>query len=219
MIEIKNVFIAYQDKAVLSSVSFSIEQGEIVGLYGANGSGKTSLSQVIAGIKKPQLGKVYIDGKEMNKPGRIQLIFQQPEHSFDPSQKFINSFEEVIRYHKLAKGKEEKEKLIDEVCKQVEIKRDLLFHYPHQISGGEAERIALARALLLKPSLIILDEATSMLDVLNQSLIIELIKKIAKEQHISFLYIAHDRRVLEQSCTKIYQIKNRNIHLQEEKHE
>jgi peptide/nickel transport system ATP-binding protein len=132
------------------------------------------------------------------------MVYQQPYASLDGNQKIIDGFHELIRYHKFAKNKAEANVLIDELMAEVSLQREILNHLPHQISGGEAQRIAIARCLLFKPKLLILDEATSMLDVSTQANVIGLVRRIMAKHNGSVMLISHDRELVEYLCNQIY---------------
>jgi len=183
MIEVKSVSKAFGKKNVLSDLSFSLDTGEILGVYGKSGIGKTTLAKILCGLVLMDEGEILIDGTMLFSPtspydrklGRgIQMVYQHPYASLDPNQKIRGSFSELIRYHGLAKGKEETETLILRVLSEVNLDEGILSHLPRQISGGEAQRVALARCLLLQPTLLIMDEATSMLDVMVQANVLHL---------------------------------------------
>ena len=200
MIDISNITKSYNNRMVLNNVSIKLEDNSIVGLYGDSGVGKSTLAKIICGLLKT-------DNGEIKKTYSVQMVYQQPQAILDPSQRIIDGIKELIKYHKLCPNKNI-DNLIDEMCKSIELKRDILNHYPQQISGGEAQRIALGKALLLKPDLLILDEATSMLDVSTQANIYSLIKKELNKSFKTVLWISHDIELLKFCCDIIYQLDN-----------
>lgn len=225
MIEVCNVSKSFGGKPVLCEATLSIEKGKIVGLYGKSGIGKSTLAKILCGVLRPDTGSVYLDGKLLcsntasydRRAGlRIQMVYQQPYSSLDPSQRIYNGFSELIRYHRLCSGKAQTDELIYGLIESVGLERDILSHLPHQISGGEAQRIAIARCLLFKPSLLILDEATSMLDVSTQANVIAIIKRMTAEYEGSVLMISHDEELINYLCDQIYEFDD-NHNLKERK--
>ncbi|MDI9455323.1 MAG: ATP-binding cassette domain-containing protein, partial [Spirochaetota bacterium] len=165
-------------------------------------------------------GEILIDGTMLFSPispydrklGRgIQMVYQHPYASLDPNQKIRGSFSELIRYHGLAKGKEETETLILRVLSEVNLDEGILSHLPRQISGGEAQRVALARCLLLQPTLLIMDEATSMLDVMVQANVFALVKKNVIEKGGSILLISHDRDLVDHVSDRILDLEKNRV--------
>ena len=216
MIEVKSVSKAFGKKNVLSDLSFSLDTGEILGVYGKSGIGKTTLAKILCGLVLMDEGEILIDGTMLFSPtspydrklGRgIQMVYQHPYASLDPNQKIRGSFSELIRYHGLAKGKEETETLILRVLSEVNLDEGILSHLPRQISGGEAQRVALARCLLLQPTLLIMDEATSMLDVMVQANVFALVKKNIIEKGGSILLISHDRELVDYVADRILDLE------------
>ena len=134
----------------------------------------------------------------------IQMVYQQPYSSLDYNQKIIKGFHELIRYHKLAESKAQAQRLIEELMVDVGLEMEILNHLPHQISGGEAQRISIARCLLFRPRLLILDEATSMLDVSTQANVIALVKRVMARHNGSILLISHDEELVNYLCDQIY---------------
>ena len=213
MIRGENLKKTFSDQLVFEDVSFVIPDGEIVGFYGSSGIGKSTLAKVLCGIKKPDEGEVYLDDEllysantpyDRKKGLQIQMVYQQPYASLDHSQKLIKGFYELIRYHHFAANKSEADRLIRELMDEVGLNMEILNHLPHQISGGEAQRIAIARCLLFKPKLLILDEATSMLDVSTQANVLALVRRVMKKHGGSVLLISHDRELVEYLCDRIY---------------
>ena len=214
MLEIKSCCKAFENQTVLQDVSLNIHDGSIIGVSGASGIGKSTLAKILCGVMPPDAGAVFLDGKLLvsqkeaydRKRGlAIQMVYQQPYASFDPSQKIGAELRELISYHRLTKNRQETEKLIADILAQMQLPSKILAHLPRQISGGEAQRVALARALLLSPKLLILDEATSMLDVSTQANLLALVKAQMIPSGGSVLFISHDRALTDFYCDTVYE--------------
>ena len=162
----------------VKDVSFTIRDGETFGIVGNSGCGKSTIANMLLSLIKPDSGTIEIDGT-------IQIIFQHPETSLDPAKKIGYSLEEPM--------------LLD----LVDLGEELLDRYPHQISGGEAQRIMIARALSLDPKILILDEPTSMLDVSVQAQVMTLLKELQEKLGFSYLFISHDLDVIRWFCDEI----------------
>ena len=214
MLEIKNCCKAFGSQTVLQNVSMTIPDGSIIGVSGASGIGKSTLAKILCGVMPPDAGEVSLDGKLLvsqkeaydRKCGlAIQMIYQQPYASLDPSQKIGAGLRELISYHHLAENKKAAEALIADVLTQMQLPPKILAHLPRQLSGGEAQRVALARCLLLRPKLLILDEATSMLDVSTQANLLALVKAQMLPNGGSVLFISHDRALTNFYCNTVYE--------------
>ena len=213
MLEIKNCCKSFGNQTVLQDVSLNIPAGSIIGVSGASGIGKSTLAKILCGVTAPDAGAVFLDGKLLvsqkeaydRKRGlSIQMVYQQPHATLDPSQKIGAGLRELISYHHLAENKKVAEALIADVLTQMQLPPKILAHLPWQISGGEAQRVALARCLLLRPKLLILDEATSMLDVSTQANLLALVKAQMLPNGGSVLFISHDRALTEHYCDTVY---------------
>ena len=213
MLEIKNCCKAFGDQTVLQDVFMTIPDGSIIGVSGASGIGKSTLAKILCGVTKPDKGEAFLDGQLLvsqkeaydRKRGlAIQMVYQQPYATLDPSQKIGTGLRELISYHRLAENKRAAEKLIEDTLAQMQLSTKILAHLPRQISGGEAQRVALARCLLLSPKLLILDEATSMLDVSTQANLLALVKAQMLPRCGSVLFISHDRALTDFYCDTVY---------------
>ena len=213
MLEIKNCCKSFGNQTVLQDVSLNIPDGSIIGVSGASGIGKSTLAKILCGVTAPDAGAVFLDGKLLvsqkeaydRKRGlAIQMVYQQPYATLDPSQKIGAGLRELISYHRLTKNRQETEKLIADILAQMQLPSKILAHLPRQISGGEAQRVALARCLLLSPKLLILDEATSMLDVSTQANLLALVKAQMVSGGGSVLFISHDRALTDFYCDTVY---------------
>ena len=213
MLEIKNCCKAFGSQTVLQNVSLNIPAGSIIGVSGASGIGKSTLAKILCGVMPPDAGEVSLDGKLLvsqkeaydRKRGlAIQMVYQQPYATLDPSQKIGAGLRELISYHRLTKNRQETEKLIADILAQMQLPPKILAHLPRQVSGGEAQRVALARCLLLSPKLLILDEATSMLDVSTQANLLALVKAQMLPNGGSVLFISHDRALTDFYCNTVY---------------
>lgn len=213
MLEIKNCCKSFGNQTVLQDVSLNIPDGSIIGMSGASGIGKSTLAKILCGVTAPDAGAVFLDGKLLVSPKEaydrkrglaIQMVYQQPYATLDPLQKIGAGLRELISYHRLTKNRQETEKLIADILAQMQLPSKILAHLPRQISGGEAQRVALARCLLLSPKLLILDEATSMLDVSTQANLLALVKAQMVPGGGSVLFISHDRALTDFYCDTVY---------------
>ena len=213
MLEIKNCCKSFGSQTVLQNVSLNIPAGRIIGVSGASGIGKSTLAKILCGVMPPDAGEVFLDGQllvseksnyDRRRGLSIQMVYQQPHATLDPSQKIGAGLRELISYHHLAENKKAAETLIADILVQMQLPTKILAHLPRQISGGEAQRVALARALLLSPKLLILDEATSMLDVSTQANLLALVKAQMIPSCGAVLFISHDRALTDFYCDTVY---------------
>ena len=213
MLEIKNCCKSFGNQKVLDDVSMTIPDGSIIGILGASGIGKSTLAKILCGVTAPDAGEIFLDGQLLlskkeaydRKCGlAIQMVYQQPYATLDSSQKIGAGLRELISYHRLAENKKAAETLIADVLAQMQLPPKILAHLPRQISGGEAQRVALVRCLLLRPKLLILDEATSMLDVSTQANLLTLVKAQMLPNGGSVLFISHDRALTDFYCDTVY---------------
>ena len=191
----------------MNGVSFSVSEGSCVGIVGESGCGKSTTARMITHLTKPDAGSVLLYGQEMVGAGRkqrrelyknVQMVFQTPQDSFDPRCSLGDGIMEgMINYG--MKRKDAKEKM-KELLSMVELEETYAARFPHEVSGGQCQRAAIARALAVEPGLLICDEATSALDVTVQSQIIGLLQKLKKEMGLSILLICHDLALVQNFC-------------------
>jgi len=189
----------------LKNINIRLKKGECIGIVGESGCGKSTLARIIVGIEKKTSGKIIFDDKKIDgisKTKDIQMIFQSPLSSFNPRMKIIDYMWEPLRnYFKLSK--KESIPLITKSLIDVGLDETALEKYPHEFSGGQLQRITIARAIIIKPKLIVCDEITSALDVSVQKQILELLKKLQKDLALSYLFIGHDLAVVQNISQKI----------------
>ena len=192
----------------------SVPGGRIVGVFGASGIGKSTLAKLLCGVLRPDAGTILLDGQTLVSDAapydrrrglQIQMVYQQPHASLDPSQKLGAGLRELIAYHHLAANRREADSQIRSILSEVQLPQELQNPLPYQISGGEAQRAALARSLLLQPRLLILVEATSMLDVSTQAAVLSLVRRLMLERGGSVLFISHDRALTDYYCDTVYE--------------
>ncbi|WP_245859969.1 ATP-binding cassette domain-containing protein [Methanosarcina spelaei] len=192
------------NKAV-DGVNFRIEKGKTLGLVGKSGCGKSTLGRTVLRLLEPTEGSIIFDGKDISilkghslkyLGTRMQIIFQNPESCLNPKMKVYDIIAEPLRLHRLCAKDKELER-IKELIEIVSLNEELLFRYPKELSGGQLQRVAIARILSMKPELIVADEPTSMLDPLVQAQILSLLKGLQIKFKISFLFISHDIKVVE----------------------
>jgi len=197
-------------KAV-AGVNLEIQPGETLGLVGESGSGKSTLGRLILKLLEPTAGAVYFDGRDLSTLGRaelralrrqMQLVFQDPYASLNPRMRVRSIVGEGIEIHKLARGAE-KERRIVELLAMVGMSADAMDRLPHEFSGGQRQRIGIARALAVNPRFLVLDEPVSALDVSIQAQIINLLQDLQEKLKLTYLFIAHDLRVVEHISNRV----------------
>jgi oligopeptide transport system ATP-binding protein len=195
----------------VDDVSFAIEKGETFGLVGESGSGKTTTGRCILRLIEPTSGEVLFDGRDVLKLSRgdlrrarrdMQIVFQDPYSSLNPRMRVSDIVEEPLIIHKLG-TRDEREQRVKELFALVGLNPDHLRRYPHEFSGGQRQRIGLARALALNPSLVIADEPVSALDVSVQAQVVNLLMELQQRLQLTYLFIAHDLRLVEHICSRV----------------
>ena len=190
-------------RPALDSISLEVKQGEILGVLGQSGSGKSTLARAIVGLEGISSGTISrtLPGGDAG-PTAVQLVFQEPHDSFDPRMTLRASLEAPLRSRKeLAAG--ERSRRLTAAMEEVELDPALLDRRPGQCSGGQLQRVTIARALLLEPEVLICDEATSALDALTQRTILELLQRLHRDRALTLMIITHDMDVVRHMCQRV----------------
>lgn len=218
LLEVKNIEFSYcrrklkrNNTNILKNISFNLNKGECLGLIGESGSGKSTLGRIILGLEKQQKGTITFNGvlnrdiwqKELN------VVFQDYTTSVNPRFKVIDIIKETLLEKKL--NREELEKKVIELLEQVGLNKDYLYRYPHELSGGQLQRVCIARAISQKPKFILLDEAISSLDVSVQVQVLDLLIELKEKYNLSYLFITHDLSAVTYICDKVMFLKNGEI--------
>lgn len=189
---------------VLHDVTFDVRHGEILGLVGESGTGKSTLARTILGIVRPDRGTVTHHTK------RPQMIFQDPYSSLNPFYSVAWTLEEPLRvYGKY--GRAERERRVREMLERVELPEECLRSRPSELSGGQRQRVSIAAALIRRPKFLIADEPVSALDVTIQAQILDLLRSLRRELDLSYLFISHDLNVVYQLCDRVLVMKRGRI--------
>lgn len=218
MLEARGIYKYYVDnnkhkKLILKDCNIKIEKNVSIGLMGESGCGKSSLAKILLRLLSIDKGKILFCEKNITKLNgnklksfrkEVQFISQNPSSFFDPMKKIFKSLVEPLEIYNLNYTNDD----IENILERVKLKKIILSKYPHQLSGGEIQRVSLARALLLNPQILILDEPTSMLDISVQAQILHLLKELRREKQLSYLFISHDKAIVNWLCDKILVMKN-----------
>ena len=211
------------DKVVkaVDNVSFELFEGETLGLVGESGSGKSTIAKIITGLVRPTNGEIFYNNVSLynsnrkyqidKSRGQIQMIFQDPYSSLNPRFKVRDIISEPIKFFQKNISHNELTQNVYDLIDIVGMTRQSLDRYPHEFSGGQRQRISIARALATRPLLLICDEPTSALDVSIQAQILNLLKDIQDELHMTILFISHDLPVIRQMCNRIVVLKNGSV--------
>ncbi|MFZ9857556.1 MAG: ABC transporter ATP-binding protein [Roseiflexaceae bacterium] len=195
----------------VDDVSFTINKGETLGLVGESGCGKTTVGRTLLRLVPATSGSVTFDGREVLTASRsetkhlrrkMQIVFQDPFASLDPRRTIGESIAEGLIIHNIGNRQEQQEK-IAAMMERVGLSAALLERFPHEFSGGQRQRIGIARSLVMDPSLLVLDEPVSALDVSIQAQVLNLLKKLQEELGLTYLFIAHNLGVVEYVSTRI----------------
>lgn len=216
VLDVRNVTKTFRERGgrrfkAVDDMSLSVHEGECVGIVGESGCGKSTLARIITRLILPDSGEVLfcgqdltrLRGKELRRIYRnMDMIFQEPRSSFDPRLTLGSSIRSALA--PVMPDKEEQDAEIRRLLDVVGLEERFVKAYPRQVSGGECQRAAIARAVAKKPRLLICDEATSALDVSVQAQVVELLAKIRQDSNISYLFISHDLALVSSFCNRVY---------------
>lgn len=215
VLEVKNLTKIFkrggqEDLAAVKNVSFCLYPGEILGIVGESGSGKSTAARMITRLIKADSGRILLGQEDITEVRgkrlrqiyqRIQMVFQSPAASFDPRRTLGDGIGEGLRNRGISR--QEARWQVREFLLRCGLKEEFAGRYPHEVSGGQCQRAAIARALAMQPEILICDEATSALDVTVQRQIVELLTQLRKEQKMACLFICHDLALVQNFCDRV----------------
>jgi len=204
-VELINITKKYEEQEVLNSFSLDIEKGECLAIMGESGSGKSTIAKIIIGLEKQNSGTVKIFTKD------IEFLFQDSYNALNPRMSVEDLIYEPLQFLVNTTDKSQKKEIVLELLEQVELSSELLTRKRDELSGGQLQRVCLARALSTKPQIMIFDESLSGLDPLVQDKILDLLYKIQKQYQLTYIFISHDFRLCYFLADRIILIDSGNI--------
>ena len=214
--QLKNVTNHYKDEdVILQNLTLDIPKYEVTGIIGHSGAGKTTLAKILSGFI-PYEGNIKIEEKELREVliheeqsyyRRVQYLFQNSLLAFNPNQTILKSLEEPLRFMRRIKKRPERIQMILDLFIKLELEFDWLEKYPYQLSGGQCQRCAIARAILAQPECLICDEITSSLDDVNQEKVIKVLQKVQEETNMTIVLISHNQTLIEAICSNVIVLK------------
>jgi len=194
----------------VKGVDLTIHAGEVVGLVGESGCGKSTLAKLITQLEPVTSGSIRYQGRLLTNGTfprelrrEIQLVFQDPTSSLNPVQRIGAALSEPLQLHKLVTSAAECRTAVDRLLDEVGLPTNYVRRFPRELSGGERQRVAIARALALKPKLLILDEPVASLDVSVGAQVLDLLRHVQQQHHLTYLFISHDLRVIGSLCERV----------------
>jgi peptide/nickel transport system ATP-binding protein len=210
----------YHDLHAVDGLSLDLKRGETLGLVGESGSGKTTFGQALIRLLDPQEGEIVFDGNRidgLDRGGlrafrsRMQIVFQDPFSSMNPRMNVRQVLEEGLIVNKIGAGDVDRLQRVQKALEDSGMPTNILSRFPHEFSGGQRQRLAIARAIAMEPEFILLDEPTSALDLSVQAQIIELLRTLQRERGLSYLFISHDLKVVRALCHRVIVMQNGKI--------
>ena len=207
-----------RDVLAVENISFSLQPGEILGIVGESGSGKSTVAKLITRLVDPTEGEIILDGQDItylkgaalkDAYGKMQMVFQNPVGSFDPRRTLGDGIGESLRNKGMSKV--ERRKKAAELLEQCGLEASYADRYPHQVSGGQCQRAAIARALAVDPKVLICDEATSALDVTVQKRVIQLLQTLKENKNLSYVFICHNLALVQEFCDRVLVMKDGKV--------
>lgn len=208
---LKKVFVSGKKEfTAVDDVSFELKRGECLGIVGESGSGKSTIAQMITHLEAATEGRIFLKEQDITHArGKalrdiyqdIQMVFQMPMESFDPRRTLGDGIGESLR--NMGINRAETRKRVENLFERCGLDAEYAGRYPHQVSGGQCQRAAIARALAVSPDILICDEATSALDVTVQKQILELLTELKQKENLSFILICHDLALVQAFCDKV----------------
>lgn len=223
ILEVKNLTIKFEEGSrkeltAVNNVSFCLYPNETLGIVGESGSGKSTIARAVTRLINVSQGQIILEGRDITRvKGRslrdiyrqMQMVFQSPAASFDPRQTLGEGIGESLKNRGI--GRKQREETVGKLLASCGLSEGFSRRYPHEVSGGQCQRAAIARALAADPRILICDEVTSALDVTAQAQVMELLNHLKERHRMSCLFISHDLALVQQFCDRVLVLKNGSV--------